>query len=113
MRSSSGRPTVARPLGWAVSARRAMMALRLCSTLCGCWRKTRSTSRRRSTNAGFPYRGVLGKYVPPQNGSPSGVRNMVSGPAAVLAQVMQRRHVDLIDVGALLAVDLDVDEQFV
>ena len=34
-------------------------------------------------------------------------------PAAVLAQQMQRRHVDLIDVGALLAVDFDVDEQIV
>ena len=32
-------------------------------------------------------------------------------PAALLAQVMQRRHVDLIDVGPLLAVDFDVDEQ--
>ncbi len=34
-------------------------------------------------------------------------------PAAVLAQVMQRRHVDLVDVGALLAVDFDVDEELV
>jgi len=32
-------------------------------------------------------------------------------PAAVLAHEMQRRHVDLVDVGPLLAVDLDVDEQ--
>ena len=34
-------------------------------------------------------------------------------PAALLAQMMQRRHVDLVDVGALLAVDFDVDEQLV
>ena len=34
-------------------------------------------------------------------------------PAAVLAQVMQRAHVDGVDVGALLAVDLDVDEEVV
>ena len=34
-------------------------------------------------------------------------------PTALLAQVMHRRHVDLIDVGPLLAVDLDVDEQVV
>jgi hypothetical protein len=34
-------------------------------------------------------------------------------PAAVLAEVMQRRHVDLVDVGPLLAVDFDVDEQVV
>ena len=31
-------------------------------------------------------------------------------PAALLAQMMQRRHVDLIDVGAFLAIDFDVDE---
>ena len=34
-------------------------------------------------------------------------------PAALLAQMMQRRHVDLVDVGAFLAVDFDVDEQLV
>ena len=34
-------------------------------------------------------------------------------PAAVLAEVMQRRHVDLVDVGPLLAIDFDVDEQLV
>jgi len=31
----------------------------------------------------------------------------------VLAEMMQCRHVDLIDVGALLAVDLDVHEQVI
>ncbi len=34
-------------------------------------------------------------------------------PAALLAEEMQRVHVDLVDVGPLLAVDLDVDEQLV
>ena len=34
-------------------------------------------------------------------------------PAAVLAEVMQRRHVDLIDVGTLLAIHFDVDEEVV
>ena len=34
-------------------------------------------------------------------------------PAAVLAEMMQRRHVDLIDVRPLLAIDFDVDEQLV
>ena len=34
-------------------------------------------------------------------------------PAALLAQQMQRVHVDLVDVRPLLAVDLDVDEQLV
>jgi len=31
----------------------------------------------------------------------------------MLAEQMQRRHIDLIDVGALLAIHLDVDEQVV
>ena len=34
-------------------------------------------------------------------------------PAALLAQAVQRAHVDGVDVGPLLAVDLDVDEQLV
>ena len=34
-------------------------------------------------------------------------------PAALLAKQMQRVHVDLVDVGPFLAVDFDVDEQFV
>ena len=34
-------------------------------------------------------------------------------PAALLAEMMQRRHVDLIDVGPLLAIDFDVDEQLI
>ncbi len=34
-------------------------------------------------------------------------------PAALLAKGVQRRHVDLVDIGPLLAVDLDVDEGFV
>ena len=34
-------------------------------------------------------------------------------PAALLAERMERRHVDLIDVRAFLAIDLDVDEEVV
>ena len=34
-------------------------------------------------------------------------------PAAVLAEMVQRRHVDLVDVGAFFAVHFDVDEEFV
>ena len=34
-------------------------------------------------------------------------------PAALLAELVQRRHVDGVDVGTLLAVDLDVDEEVV
>src|SRR5258708_29112910 len=32
-------------------------------------------------------------------------------PAAVFAKMVEGRHVDLVDVGPLLAVDFDVDEQ--
>jgi hypothetical protein len=34
-------------------------------------------------------------------------------PAAVFAEMMQRRHVDLVDVRPLLAIDFDVDEEIV
>ena len=51
--------------------------------------------------------------MPPQTGSPFGRQEHGQRPAALLAQMMQRRHVDLIDVGPLLAVDFDVDEQLV
>ena len=34
-------------------------------------------------------------------------------PAALLAEGMQGRHIDLIDIGPLLAIDLDVDEELV
>ena len=34
-------------------------------------------------------------------------------PAALFAEMMQRRHVNLVDVGALLAIDFDVDEQLI
>ena len=44
-----------------------------------------------------------------------GVRGEEHGerPAALLAELVQRAHIDRVDVGTLLAVDLDVDEQFV
>ena len=38
-----------------------------------------ATAFRTSWNAGMPCRGAGGKYVPPQNGSPSGVRKTVIG----------------------------------
>ena len=41
------------------------------------------------------------------------VAQIQARPAAVLAHQVQRRHVDLVDVGPLFAVDLDVDEQVV
>ena len=31
----------------------------------------------------------------------------------MLAEVMQRRHIDLVDIRPLLAIDFDVDEEFV
>ena len=44
-----------------------------------------------------------------------GVRGEEHGerPAALLAELVQRAHVDRVDIGPLLAVDLDVDEQLV
>ena len=41
--------------------------------------KMRDTWRSTSVNPARPYCAVFGKYVPPQNGAPSGVRNIVSG----------------------------------
>ena len=62
---------------------------------------------------GSPWRGSGGKYVPPKNGSP--VRREEDGhrPAAVPGQRDDRVHVDRVEVGPLLAVDLDVDEVLV
>src|SRR5262249_3963319 len=34
-------------------------------------------------------------------------------PTAMLAEMMERGHVDLINIGPLLAIDFDIDEQFV
>ena len=34
-------------------------------------------------------------------------------PAAALAERVQRRHIDMVDIGPLLAIDLDVDEELV
>ena len=42
-----------------------------------------------------------------------GIEEHGQRPAAVLGKAVQRRHVDGVDVGALLAVDFDVDEQLV
>src|SRR5712672_2220765 len=54
-------------------------AFRFCAILLGSSRKMRATSRNTSVNATRPYCDVFGKYVPPQNGEPSGARNIVSG----------------------------------
>ena len=86
---------------------------RFCSILPGSSRNSRATSRSTSTKAGRPKRLSFGKYVPPHTGSPVGREKHGHRPAALLAQQMQRAHVDLVDVGTLLAVDLDVDEQLV
>ena len=51
--------------------------------------------------------------MPPHTGSPSGVRNIVSGQPPCSPEQMQRIHVDLVDVGPLFAIDFDVDEQLV
>ena len=94
----------------------------------GCARRasppTRSTSSRwpshasataSSTclNAGSPCRGSGGKYVPPKNGSPAGRQEDGHRPAALAGQRDDRVHVDRVEVGPLLAVDLDADEVLV
>ena len=61
-------------------------------------------------NAGIPCRGSGGKYVPPKNGSPSGVRKTVIGQPPCPISAIDRVHVDGVDVGPLLAVDLHADE---
>ena len=64
-------------------------------------------------NAGSPWRGSGGKYVPPKNGSPSGVRNTVIGQPPLPGQRDDRVHVHRVEVGAFLAVDLHADEPLV
>ena len=51
--------------------------------------------------------------MPPKNGSPSGRQEDGHRPAAVAGQRDDRVHVDRVEVGPLLAVDLDVDEALV
>ena len=64
-------------------------------------------------NDGIPWRGSSGKYVPPKNGRPSGVRNTRHRPAALAGHRLDGAHVDLVEVRPLLAVDLDRDELLV
>ena len=51
--------------------------------------------------------------MPPQKGLALRREEHGQGPAAVLAQKLQRLLVDGVDVGAFLPVDLDVDEELV
>ncbi len=62
---------------------------------------------------GFAVARRLGKISAAPEWFAAGGEKHRERPAAVLAEVMQRRHVDLVDVGALLAVDFDVDEEIV
>ena len=56
---------------------------------------------------------VLGEIGAAPEGLGVGGEEHGERPAALLAELVQRRHVDGVDVGALLAVDLDVDEEVV
>jgi hypothetical protein len=49
--------------------------------------------------------------VPPKNGSPVGGEEHRHRPAPASGHRLHGIHVDRVDVGALLTVDLDVDEQ--
>ena len=61
----------------------------------------------------MPPRARGGQYVPPKNGSHSGVKKHRHRPAAPPGHHLHRVHVDLIQVGPLLAVHLDADEVLV
>jgi len=59
---------------------------------------------------GPPVLGLLGKIrATPERFACRGEKHG-QRPAAALAQEVQRRHVDLVDVGTLLAIDFDVDD---
>ena len=76
-------------------------------------RPSATASRARRRTPACPWRASGGKYVPPKKGRPSGVRNTVMRPAAAARHGLHRLHVDRVDVGPLLAVDLDADELLV
>ena len=103
----------------ATAARRAPE--RMCSASSSAERSTSSrrsrqaseTARSTCWNDGSPCRGSGGKYVPPKNGSPAGVRNIVIGQPPLPGQRDDRVHVDRVEVGPLLAIDLDADEALV
>ncbi len=57
--------------------------------------------------------GGFGKIGPAPKRLGGGREKHGQRPAALLAQHVQRRHVDLVDVGALFAIDFDVDEELV
>ncbi len=61
----------------------------------------------------MPRESVGGKYVPPKNGLQVGRQEHRHRPAAVAGHRHHGRHVDLVEVGTLFAVDLDVDEVLV
>ncbi len=60
-----------------------------------------------------PVAKVLGEVRSAPNRSRLAVEEHGQWPAALLAQGMQRAHVDGVDIGPLLPVDLDVHEQLV
>ena len=80
-------------------------------------RACRATRRRPPASTwrhdAMPIRGSGGKYVPPKNGAWSGVRKTFSGQPPWPVIALDRLDVDRVDVGALLAVDLDAHEVLV
>ena len=60
-----------------------------------------------------PVTGGFGKIGATPHGLAVGGEKHGQRPAALLAQKVKGRHVDLVDVGALFAIDFDVDEQVV
>ena len=72
-----------------------------------------ATASRMRGKPGMPCRSSGGKYVPPKNGARSGVRKTRHRPAAGAGHRLHGGHVDVVEVGALLAVDLDRHEVLV
>ena len=73
--------------------------LRLAHDVAGRSRYASATAVSTCRKPGSPWRGSGGKYVPPKNGSPSGVRNTVIGQPPLPGQRHDGVHVDRVDVG--------------
>ena len=101
------------PRGRAFSESRAIRASRFLRMRSGSSPNSRAISRSTSVNAGAAVARLLREIRAAPHRLARGRQKHRERPAALLAEQMQRVHVDLVDVGPLLAVDLDVDEQLV
>ena len=112
-RSSSASPTTTLPSGRAFSASRAIRASRFLPMRSGSSRNSRDELAQHIGERRAAVARLLRKIRAAPHRLARGRQEHRERPAALLAEQMQRVHVDLVDVGPLLAVDLDVDEQLV